>query len=71
MFFLKKNTDELHCVNYLFISVASVQVSGYAQYKLSIKNETTTTIFAHLSLMFHEIHHWIYVHALLKILNVC
>lgn len=48
------------CANYLFISVVSVQLSGYAEYKVSIKkkkrkNETTTTIFAHLGLMFHEI----------------
>ena len=49
MFFLKKNTNELHCVNYLFISVASVLLSGYARYKVSIKNETATTIFAHLN----------------------
>ena len=59
MFFLTKITNELHCVNYLFISVVSVQLSGYAEYKVSIKkkrkNETTTTIFAYLGLMFHEI----------------
>jgi len=40
--------------------MVSVQLSaGYAKYKVSIKkketNETTTTIFAHLGLMFHEI----------------
>lgn len=57
---MTKITNELHCVNYLFISVVSVQLSGYAEYKVSIKkkkrkNETTTTIFAHLGLMFHEI----------------
>ena len=27
------------CANYLFISVVSVQLSGYAQYKVSIKKK--------------------------------
>ena len=27
------------CANYLFISVVNVQLSGYAQYKVSIKKK--------------------------------